>query len=196
MKKRYKLLFRFLIFSFVFFIIWIRLGEMYLFLIAYTSNYLLQLMGYNITLAADGIPYFIYRGIRIGMEGSQLGNFNIVPFLALILATPDINPVKRIKMILMGMPVLFSLHVIDFISRFPMYFHQSEAARIIYVSVALGEIAVPFLLWFALSYKDILAQENKIKKHMIKRTCPICGIKKINIEAHIKAVHEDKKRDV
>ncbi len=78
-------------------------------------------------------------------------NFNIVPLVALILATPRIETARRIAMLVIGVSVLFCIHVIDLVSHFTDYE--------IIVLMAVGEVAVPFVLWFVLAHKEILGNE-------------------------------------
>jgi hypothetical protein len=156
MKDKINFLIKFLILAFVFFLIWVPLGEKYLLLLAWVSKYVLWIMGYHVTLVTDGTPFFIYRGIEIGMKDAHLANFNIIPLVALILATPRIEPVRRMKMLAIGIFLLFCLHVTDFVSHFPMYFHGSGIAEIVVIFMAVGEVAVPFVLWFVLAHKEIL----------------------------------------
>ena len=156
MRGKANFLIKFLMLTFVFFLIWIPLGEKYLILLAWVSKYVLWVMGYHVTLVADGTPFFVYSGIEIGMKGAHLSNFNIIPLVALIIATPRIEPVRRMKMLAIGIFLLFCLHVIDFVSHFPMYFHGSGIAEVVVVFMAVGEVAVPFVLWFVLAHRDIL----------------------------------------
>ena len=156
MKDKFNFLIKFLILTIVLFIIWILLGKVYLLLLAWVSKYVLLVMGYHVTLVTNGAPVFIYHGAAVGMENAHLANFNIIPLVALILATPRINPVRRIKMLAIGMFLLFCMHIIDFVSHFPVYFHGSWIAEIIMTFMAVGEVAVPFVVWFILAHKEIL----------------------------------------
>ena len=156
MKDKINFLVRFLVLTIVLFIIWIPLGKIYLLLLAGVSKYVLLVMGYHVTLITEGSPVFIYRGVVVGMEDAHLANFNIIPLVALILATPRIETVRRVKMLAIGMFLLFAMHIIDFVSHFPMYFSGSGIAEIVVIFMAVGEVAVPFVLWFVLAHKAIL----------------------------------------
>ncbi len=156
MKDKINFLVKFLILTFVLFIIWIPVGEVYLLLLAWASKCVLWVMGYQVTLITEGSPVFIYRGTAVGMEDAHLANFNIIPLVALILATPRIETVRRVKMLAIGMFLLFAMHIIDFVSHFPMYFSGSGIAEIVVIFMAVGEVAVPFVLWFVLAHKEIL----------------------------------------
>jgi hypothetical protein len=157
---------RFIAFSVVIFLIWIFLGKLYLFALAYASKYLLLAMGYKVLLVTTGdSPYFVYKGIEIGMKDAHLANFNIVPLVSLILAVPGVAYKRRGMMLLIGIAAIFLLHLIDFVSHIPMYFDRSEAAGLIVTFMAVGEVAVPFLIWLALAYRDIFPE---LKENMGK----------------------------
>ena len=71
---------RFIAFSILIFLIWIFIGKLYLYALAYASKYVLLVLGYDISLVTTGdSPYFVYKGIEIGMRDAHLANFNIVP---------------------------------------------------------------------------------------------------------------------
>ena len=156
MRDKINFLIRFLALTFVLFLIWIPLGEKYLLLLAWVSKYVLWIMGYHVTLVTDGSPSFLYHGAMIGMKDAHLANFNIIPLIGLILATPRIAPVRRMKMLAIGLFFIFCMHVTDFVSHFPVYFHGSGIAEIVVIFMAVGEVAVPFVLWFVLAHREIL----------------------------------------
>jgi len=158
---------RFIAFSIVIFLFWIFLGKLYLYALAYASEYLLNAMGYNVTLITTGDnPYFIYKGIEIGMKDAHLSNFNIVPLVSLILAVPGGSLKRKGKMLMIGITSIFLLHLTDFVSHIPMYFDKSEIAGLIVVFMAMGEVAVPFLIWLALAHTDIFSE---VKRNMSKK---------------------------
>lgn len=140
----------------VIFLIWIFIGKFYLLIIAYSSKYILIAMGYKVLLITTGdSPFLVYKGVEMGMKGSHLSNFNIVPLVALILAVPGIELRKRVNMLIIGIPAIFLLHLVDFVSHIPMYFDGSEFAGLIVTSIAVGGMALPFLIWFALTHKEL-----------------------------------------
>ncbi len=55
-------------------------------------------------------------------------------------------------MLVIGVFVLFWMHVVDLVSHFTDY-------EIITIFMAVGEVAVPFVLWFVLAHKEILGNE-------------------------------------
>jgi hypothetical protein len=156
MKDKINFLVKFLILTLVLFLIWIPVGKVYLLVLAWASKAVLWVMGYQVTLITEGSPVFIYHGAAVGMEDAHLANFNIIPLVALILATPRIELVRRAKMLVVGMFLLFAMHIIDFVSHFPMYFSGSGIAEIVVIFMAVGEVAVPFVVWFVLVHKEIL----------------------------------------
>ncbi len=156
MKNKITFLVKFLILTSILFIIWIPLGKIYLLLLAWVSNYVLWFMGFNAELVTNGTPYFLYRGINVGMENAHLSNYNIIPLLALIFATSGVVSERRIKVAVIGICILFCMHVIDFVSHFPMYFHGSEIAGVLVIFMSVGKLAVPLVLWFVLVHKEIL----------------------------------------
>ena len=157
MKDKVNFLIKFLVLTIVLFIIWIPLGKVYLLLLAVVSKAVLWVMGYHATLSMDGVPAFVCRGYLIGMEEyAHLVNYNSIPLVALIFATPNIELSRRIKMLLIGVSVLFCMHVIDFVAHFPMICSGSGIAETVVIFMAVGEVAVPFVLWFVLAHKEIL----------------------------------------
>ena len=157
MKDKINFLIKFLVLTFVFFLIWIPLGEKYLIMLAWVSKYVLWLMGYHATLVTDGTPYFLCRGYMIGMERyAHLANYNVVPLIALILATPRIMSMRRMKMLTIGLFLLFCTHVVDLVSHVPMYCSGSGIAETVVIFMSVAKVAVPFVLWFVLAHKEIL----------------------------------------
>ena len=154
MKDKINFLVKFLILTLVLFIIWIPVGKVYLLVLAWVSKYVLLVMGYNAGLVVEnGFPMlFIYYGHVAVLDNAHLMNFNIIPFVALILATPRIETARRIAMLVIGVSVLFCIHVIDLVSHFTDY-------DIIVIFMAVGAVAVPFVLWFVLAHKEILGNE-------------------------------------
>ncbi|MCK5108217.1 MAG: hypothetical protein KAR25_00855 [Methanosarcinales archaeon] len=151
MKDKINFLVKFLILTVVLFLVWIPVGKVYLLLLAWTSKAVLLIMGYNAGLVIEnGVPMlFVYYGHVAVMDNAHLMNFNIIPLVALILATPSIDPVRRISMLAIGIFLLFGVHVIDLVSHFTGY-------EIVTIFMAVSEVAVPFVVWFLLAHKEIL----------------------------------------
>jgi hypothetical protein len=85
----------------------------------------------------------------VNLSGAYLGNFNLVPLVALAITTPRLLLRKRVEMLGLGLPLLFMLHVVDLVAHFPLYFHGSGIARVIVYSLGIGGVALPFIIWFA-----------------------------------------------
>jgi len=187
LKKRPKTAFiiKFLIFSILFFILWIQIGKYYTLGISHVSHFLLKGMGYDTTLHHNGEIYFIYRQGLINLENTELINFNIASFLALIIATPLIRTHRALKSLAWGLPILFIFHVINLVSHFPYYDGESWARAIISLS-GITNMALPFILWIAFTYDFVL--EAFIPKERFYR-CPLCGETKIGILEHLENVH-------
>lgn len=154
MKDKINFLVKFLILTLVLFLIWIPVGKVYLLVLVWVSKYVLLIMGYNAGLVVEnGVPMlFVYYGPVAVLDNAHLMNFNIIPLVALILATPRIETARRIVMLVIGVFVLFCMHVIDLVSHFTDY-------EILTIFMAVGEVAVPFVLWFVLAHKEILGNE-------------------------------------
>ncbi|MBA7536310.1 hypothetical protein ES705_28573 [subsurface metagenome] len=133
-------LLKFLAVSAVFLAVWYYIGEFYQGVIFFFAKHILLAMGYT--------PVQISA---VDLSGAYLGNFNLVPLVALAIATPGWGLKKRGEMLVIGVPLLFLLHVLDLVAHFPMYFYGSEFARLVVYSIGVGGVAVPFIIWFALN---------------------------------------------
>ena len=161
MKNKISFIIRFLVLTIVLYIIWIPLGKGYLLILAWISQYLLWVIGYHVELVVNGMPYFIYNDMIIDMENTHLSNFTLVPLVALIFATPGIKFDKRLNMLIIGVFILFCIHITGFVSHFPIYIHGSKVAETVMVFIAVCNMAVPFVLWFILAHKEILGIDEK-----------------------------------
>ena len=131
----------FLLVSALFLGVWYYMGPYYQSAVFAFASVLLRLMGYTpLQIAA------------VNISGAYLGNFNLVPLVALAIATPRLALRQRLEMLGIGLPVLFLLHVIDLVAHFPLYFHGSQLAQMIVYSIGVGGVALPFLIWFMLCY--------------------------------------------
>ena len=117
----------------------------------------------------------------------------IIPFIALILATPEIMWLRRIKYIVVGSLLLWVFHLTIVILQivFPSY----QIGLFAFYAIT-GRIALPLILWIGMSWdvlKPILLIEETVEEEIGKKKrryrCPICGEEKIGIIDHIKAVH-------
>lgn len=171
----------FLAISAIFLAVWYYIGEFYQGAIFFFAKQILLVMGYtSLQISA------------LNLSGSYLVNFNLVPLVALAIATPKLAMRKRCEMLAVGVPILFLLHVLDLVAYFPMYFYGSEIAQLVvyYSSQGVGGVAMPFIIWFCIGYRDLF--EPLIKKKVgAQFFCPVCGAEKekVSIAKHIKAVH-------
>ncbi|MBP2031122.1 signal transduction histidine kinase [Methanohalophilus levihalophilus] len=75
---------------------------------------------------------------------------NLVPFIALILATPIENR-KRLRLIAIGSAVIF-LFTVTIIA---LQFNFASVTSELFYVYAIGRAAFPFVLWFAFMHKDL-----------------------------------------
>ncbi len=88
---------------------------------------------------------------HVAQESGYLINFNLVPLVALAIATPNLIPRKRLEMLAIGIPILFLLHILDLVAHFPMDVYGSKLAQMVVYSIGVSEVAVPFIIWFAIA---------------------------------------------
>jgi hypothetical protein len=172
-------LLEFMAVSAVFLAIWYYIGEFYQGAIFFFAKHILLAMGYTSAQIS-----------AVNLSGAYLVNFNLVPLVALAIATPRLAMRRRCEMLAIGIPLLFFLHVLDLVAHFPMYFYGSGLARMVVYSIGVAGVAAPFIIWFCIGYRDLF--EPLIKKGEGERYfCPVCGAEeeKVNLAKHIKAVH-------
>ena len=97
----------------------------------------------------------------VNLSGAYLGNFNLVPLVALAIATPKLVLRRRIEMLVIGIPLLFLLHVLDLVAHFPMYFYESGIAQLVVYSIGVAGVAMPFIIWFVICYKEFFRGYKK-----------------------------------
>lgn len=188
---------RFFIVATVTFIPWIWIGKFYILLVAHVSRIPLAIMGYGTEVVSGGEMGvgILCRGKFIGLADAHLANFNIIPFIALVLAS-FVSKERKIWMLMVGLTLLFISHVVDLVAHFPAFLASSKPATVVVDSIGIVGASLPFLIWFAFSWQDVFGVrtpaevEVKRKKKRVHE-CPICGVRKVGIIAHIKAVHGD-----
>lgn len=187
MRDRLVFVCKFLVFSIILFSLWIFLGRFYLIFLAYTCTPLLHLMGYMVELFIGDQIVFLYLGAQLGITHAELTNYNIIPFIALVLATPI--PVRRMaRNILIGIPFLFFSHMLDLIAHFPLYYESSIIASFLISVSAVLRLLLPFALWFLLCYEYVFKTFRTIQRVYC---CPICGKQTHGIIQHIDDSHAD-----
>jgi len=94
-----------------------------------------------------------------------------------------------LKGLIIGIPILFFFRVILQISYVYLQIRPTSEFYSIFVIFLSGtcRVALPFLLWFTLSYKQILPIKCEIREGFY--ICPFCGASKIGILDHIRDVH-------
>jgi len=93
-------LLEFLVVSAIFLGVWYYIGEFYQGAVLLVAKHILLLMGYT--------PLQISA---VNLSGAYLGNFNLVPLVALAIATPKLVMKRRIEMLAIGIPILFLLQL-------------------------------------------------------------------------------------
>jgi hypothetical protein len=127
--------------SAVFLGVWYYIGEFYQGVVFFFAKHILLAMGYT------PLPKS-----AVNLSGAYLGNFNLVPLVALAIATPKLAVRLRIEMLAIGIPLLFLLHVLDLVAHFPMYFHGPGIAQLVVYSIGVAGVAMPFIIWFVICY--------------------------------------------
>jgi hypothetical protein len=131
---------------------WYYLGPYYQTVVFLFARPFLRLMGYTpLQIAA------------LNLSTAYLGNFNLVPLIALAIATPRLALRSRLELLGLGIPLLFLLHVIDLVAHFPLYFHGSILAQVVVYSIGVGGVALPFIIWFFIwSTGSTLPEDERI----------------------------------
>jgi hypothetical protein len=191
MNDKYVFIGKFLLFSTILFFIWVFLGRYYLIFLASVATPFLHLMGYAVDLVVGDQIMFTYLGAQMGLTHAELTNYNIIPFIALLIATP-LPSGRLIRNLSIGIPILFLFHLIDLVAHFPLYYEQSAAANFITSFSAVTRMLIPFILWFALCYDYVLGSFRKTKKLY---QCPFCGKNIQGILMHINDVHQERTKD-
>jgi hypothetical protein len=171
-------LIKFLLLVTVLYLIWIPFASAYFSVILTITAAYFNLIGIEVSL--NPTPDFLYsQGIRSC----------IPPFIALILATPGIKWKRMSFLITLGIPALFVFRTILQISYVYLQIPPVGEFYAIFVIFLSGtcRVALPFLLWFALTYKQILPAKRVAKEGFY--ICPFCGAEKVGIFDHIKDVH-------
>ena len=129
-------LLEFMVVSTIFLGVWYYIGKFYQGVVFFFAKHIL--------LALDYTPLQISA---VNLSGAYMANFNLVPLVALAIATPRLAMKRRIEMLAIGIPLLFLLHVLDLVAHFPMYFHGSGIAQFVVYSIGVGGVALPFIIW-------------------------------------------------
>jgi hypothetical protein len=93
----------------------------------------------------------------------------IIPFLALMLATPGIAAVRRIPIILAGVALFLAIDLAAILAWGGFPTRQSSAAHVVFTLVwqTVGQWILPFLLWLIAVNKSSLGQCGLDKKRKV-----------------------------
>ena len=144
-------LLEFLAVSALFLAVWYYIGEFYQGAIFFVARPILLAMDCPLAVLMDA-----FSGIE--QAGGYLGNFNLVPLVALAIATPKLPVRRRIEMLAIGVPILFLLHVLDLVAHYP-YAKELEIqspgfATLIVDFIGVAGVAIPFVIWFVICYSE------------------------------------------
>ncbi|MHC1610387.1 MAG: hypothetical protein ACXQTW_02100 [Candidatus Methanospirareceae archaeon] len=147
-------LIKFILLSTLLYLLWIPFASAYFSAVLKTTAAYFGLIGIEITLNPTH-DYLYSQGIRSC----------IPPFIALVLATPGVKWKKMASLIALGIPALFVFRTILQISYVYLQIPPVSEFYAIFVIFLSGtcRVALPFLLWFALTYKQLLARPEPVK---------------------------------
>ncbi len=169
-------LIKFILLSTVFYLLWTLIAPAYFSAILKITVAYFKLIGIEVSLPTS---------VSLYSEGILS---YIPPFIALVLATPGIKWKRAASLIALGIPVLFVFRIILQISYVYLQIPPVSEFYNIFVIFLSGtcRVALLFLLWFSLAYKQILPAKREVREGYI---CPFCGAEKIGILDHIRDVH-------
>ena len=165
---------KFLLFSTIMLGIWLISSETYLKFLVSTSKIGLSAMGYEITrseltypdsLMQERVIWYYCRGRKLGLGLASTYSFSVIPFIGLMLATSGIELRKRLKLIVIGLAVLFFLDLANilFLASWVLS-HQSgpEPPFLIRKAFRIISLFSPFILWILLTQGNLIKPtENK-----------------------------------
>jgi len=96
------------------------IGEFYQGAVFFFAKHILLAVGYTLAQIS-----------AVNLSGAYPVNFNLAPLIALAIVTPGWGLRERGEMQVIGIPLLFLLHVLDLAAHFPMYFYGSGIAQVI-----------------------------------------------------------------
>ena len=92
----------------------------------------------------------------------RIGNFNIVPLVAMAIATQKLAVKGRFEMLAEGYIESISSGCVRFSGASPGYFYGSEIAQMIVYSIGVGGVALSFVIWFVFSYKAFFREATLV----------------------------------
>lgn len=157
--RYWTLLPKYIVIATILYLIWIPLANIYWLLLLKTSAAYFNIVGYNVALATVPEQYVTNLG-RFGMFSC------IPPFTALILITPKLKPLKRISIAMFIISIVFFIEAIRIILySYYIYFDVSFGlfSEVMNYFLPTCNVAVPFLIWAGLAYKEVLFKKSGIK---------------------------------
>lgn len=160
MKHKWRFFGFFVIYSFVLSILWYMVYADYIRLPVTLAGWFLDFWGYSgdiVEVAQTEAGHFIrFPDYAPGKAYTALNMvFNVVPYLALCLATPRATWVRKVEVALYGLAVLILLHVASIVAVFyrvaTAYFWKDA---VYYFFATLMEALAPILLWLAFMGKN------------------------------------------
>ncbi len=142
----------FLAISAVLLAVWYYIGAQYQAVVFFVARHILLALGYSSEQIAG-----------LDFTGAHLVNFNLVPLLALAIATPKLSLRRRLQMLAIGLPILFSIHVLDVVAHLPhfieyYYLHRLGFATLIVDSLGVIGLAIVFIIWFAICSTEFFSR--------------------------------------
>lgn len=159
---------KFLLYSTILLGLWLLVSKYYMIFLTKVSYVFLRwIIGYKIvgagllessSLVGKREIYFLYQHIRLRIPWIHSFTFNLIPFAALILATP-IKLVQHLKLILVGFAILFFFHFLRVIIPAILYFSfKIQVSDLVLTFTNIFTAVLPFLLWLALAYRQRLVK--------------------------------------
>jgi len=112
--------------------------------------------------------------------------FAIIPFIALMAATPEMQVAKKLSFIFAGIMIFLGL---DLVLR-PLVSNTDMLASVVQNIYYL----LPFMLWVIFSYSQtsFLWMPNHLRFRSEMHSCPICGVAQDGLIDHVREVHGEK----
>jgi exosortase H (IPTLxxWG-CTERM-specific) len=137
---------RFVVISGCMFFLWLEVHHYYIWFVDRFMILGFSLFGWRLMIPRNTAIYY--------------ETFNIVTFTSLMLATQGIKPLRRMKGLVIGLGVLFLLHLVHRIDNvFMTAFGSPSVIPVDYVLCAVGQYLLPVGLWLAVALS--FASESK-----------------------------------
>lgn len=132
--------------------------------------FLLKLLGISLVLFVflgwieQGYQIILLLGLSFILPPDQsfvsldyASYLRLIPFLALMLATPRIKVIRKVIVIITGITIFIIIDIASTLAWGSFPNSQSTAAHLIFSQIwkTTGQWILPFMLWFIAIYKDI-----------------------------------------